>query len=178
MSNTTLGPSAPIFRKAYTSDLSDAQWELIASMLVLPEGGRPRTTNIQERAGAKLVLSKAGQANMPRLQVVLADDAYSGQPMADYVREEYGWRFESVKRTELHKFKVIPKRWVVERTIGWMNNFRGLSKHYDFDAKTGESKIYLASMFYMTKRLTEPPKWSLENDAKIKTKLENISNAT
>ena len=103
-------------------------------------------------------------------------------PFSVYVREEHGWWFESVKRTELHKFKVIPKRWVVERTIGWMNNFRGLSKHYDYDAtKTGESKIYLASMFYMTKRLTtppEPPKWSLENDAKIKMKLENINNST
>ena len=129
----------------------------------------------------KLVLSKAAAANMPRLQVILADDGYSGQPMVDYVREEHGWRFESVKRTELHKFKVIPKRWVVERTIGWMNNFCGLSKHYDFDAKTCESKIYLASMFYMTKRLTsppEPPKWSLENNAKIKMKLENISKST
>jgi putative transposase len=139
------------------------------------------TANIQERAGAKMVLSKAGQANMPRLQVVLADDGYSGQPMVDYVREEHGWRFESVKRTELHKFKVIPKRWVVERTIGWMNNFRGLGKHYDYDAKNGESKIYLASVFYMTKRLTsppEPPKWSLENDAKIKSKLDNFSNST
>jgi len=139
------------------------------------------TANIQERAGAKLVLSKAAAANMPRLQVVLADDGYSGQPMADYVREEHGWQFVSVKRTELHQFKVIPKRWVVERTIGWMNNFRGLSKHYDFDAKTGESKIYLAAMFYMTKRLTttnKPPTWSLENEAKIKVKLENINKST
>ena len=62
-----------------------------------------------------------------------------------------------------------------------MNNFRGLSKHYDYDAKTGESKIYLASMFYMTRRLTSPPKptkWSLENEAKIKTKLENINKLT
>ena len=101
--------------------------------------------------------------------------------MADYVREEHGWNFVSVKRTELHQFKVIPKRWVVERTIGWMNNFRGLSKHYDYNPKTGESKIYLASVFYMSKRLTSPHKpqiWSRENDAKIKIKLENINNST
>jgi putative transposase len=38
----------PIARKSYTSDLSDAQWESIASMLVLPEGGRPRTTNMRD----------------------------------------------------------------------------------------------------------------------------------
>ena len=48
MSNTTLGPSPPICRRSYTSDLSDGQWEQIASMVVLPEGGRPRTTNMRE----------------------------------------------------------------------------------------------------------------------------------
>ena len=79
--------------------------------------------------------------------MILADDGYSGKPMIDYVREEYDWQFVSVKRTELHQFKVMPKRWVVERTIGWMNNGRGLSKHSDYHAKTSESKIYLASYF-------------------------------
>jgi putative transposase len=110
--------------------------------------------NIQERAGAKLVLQKASNQGLPRLQKVLADDGYSGRPMADHIRNEYGWEFESVKRTELHQFAVMPKRWVVERTIGWMNNFRGLSKHYDYDSSTGESKILLASVYYLSKRLT------------------------
>jgi len=61
--------------------------------------------------------------------------------MVDYVRTEYGWTFESVKRMELHTFKVMPKRWVVERTIGRMNNFRALSKDDDTDTRTGESNI-------------------------------------
>jgi hypothetical protein len=43
---------------------------------------------------------------------------------------------------------VIPQRWVVERTIGWM------SKHYDVDSATGEEKILLASIYYLSKRLT------------------------
>jgi putative transposase len=110
--------------------------------------------NIQERPGAKLVLQKASNRGLPRLQKVLADDGYSGRPMVDHVRDEYGWEFESVKRTELHKFVVIPQRWVVERTIGWMNNFRGLSKHYDYDSSTGEAKVLLASVYYLSKRLT------------------------
>jgi putative transposase len=136
--------------------------------------------NIQDRAGAKRVLAKAAQVEMPRLQTILADDGYSGAPMRDYVAEEYGWKFESVKRPKPHEFVVIPKRWVVERTIGWMNNFRGLSKHYDYHNQTGESKILLASIYYMSKRLTnnEAPKWSLENDEKIKRKLENFNKST
>jgi putative transposase len=110
--------------------------------------------NIQERAGAKLVFHKALRRGLPRLEKVIADDGYSGQPMADYVRKEYGVEFESVKRTELHTFSVLPRRWVVERTIGWMNNFRSLSKHYDRDSSTGEAKVLLASVYYLTRRLT------------------------
>lgn len=110
--------------------------------------------SIQERAGARLVLRKAWNQGLPRLQKVLADDGYSGRSMVDDIRHEYGWEFESVKRTELHKFEVMPKRWVVERTIGWMNNWRGLSKHYDYDSSTGEAKVLLASVYYLSKRLT------------------------
>jgi putative transposase len=85
--------------------------------------------NIQERAGAKLVLQKAAGKGLSRLQKILADDGYSGKPLAEEIREKYSWEFESVKRTELHTFKVMPQRGVVERTIGWMNNWRALSKH-------------------------------------------------
>jgi putative transposase len=82
--------------------------------------------NIPERAGAKMLLAKAASKGLPRLEKVLADDGYSGKPMEEYVLQEYGWTFESMKRTELHSFSVMPKRWVVERTIGWVNNFRTL----------------------------------------------------
>ena len=113
--------------------------------------------NIQEREGGKRVLAKAAGKGLPRLIKVLADDGYSGQPMRDHVCKEYGWEFESVKRTELPKFVVQPRRWVVERTIGWMSNFRALSKDYDTDARTGEANILLGSIFYLSRRLTEPP---------------------
>lgn len=111
--------------------------------------------NIQERAGAKLLLAKAASKGLPRVSKVLADDGYSGQPMIDYVDEQYGWDFESVKRPQGHQFEVQPKRWVVERSFGILNHFRGLSKNYDYDPQTGEAKIYLASVFYLSRRLTE-----------------------
>jgi len=123
--------------------------------------------NIQERAGAKMLLAKASRKGLPRLEKVLADDGYSGQPMQEYVREKYGWEFESVKRTELHRFTVVPRRWVVERTIGWINNFRSLSKDYDRDSRTGEAKILLVSIYYLSRRLTSRESeqqidWALE----------------
>ena len=134
--------------------------------------------NIQERAGGKLVLAKASGRGLPRMEKILADDGYSGQRMVDEVRDEYGWKFESIKRTELHKFVVIPKRWVVERTIGWMSNWRGLSKHYDFDSSTGEAKILLVSVYYLSKRLTHQEKMVEINhavDAKLRQLAKNMS---
>jgi putative transposase len=113
--------------------------------------------NIPERAGAKMLLAKAAQRGLPRLEKILADDGYSGQPMVDYVHTHYHWEFESVKRTELHKFNVMPQRWVVERTIGWMNNWRGLSKDYDTDVRSSEANILWASVHYLSRRLTEAP---------------------
>jgi len=133
------------------------------------------TANIQERAGARRVLQKASNRGMPRLEKILADDGYSGKPMADEVREKYGWEFESVKRTELHKFAVMPQRWKVERSIAWANNFRGLSKHYDTDSATGEAKILLTSIHYLSKQLTHCEKAKWEIDQALDEKLRRLT---
>jgi putative transposase len=117
--------------------------------------------NIQEREGAKLVLAKASNKGLFRLQKVLADDGYSGRPMMEFVKQEYGWEFESIKRPREHQFEVMHQRWKVERTFGWLNNFRGLSKHYDFYNETCEAKMLLGSIFYLTRRLTRPPDYSV-----------------
>jgi putative transposase len=87
--------------------------------------------NIPEREDAKLALKKAMTEDYPRLEKILTDGGYSGENMRDWVKQNCNLDFESVKRTELHKFKVAPKRWVVERTFGWMMNFRTLSRHYE-----------------------------------------------
>jgi len=134
--------------------------------------------NIQERAGGKMLLAKAAGKGLTRMQKVLADDGYSGEPMREYVREKYSWEFESVKRTELHQFVVMPKRWVVERTIGWISNFRGLSKDYDRDPRTGEAKILLASIYYMSKRLTHretEKEIDCALDARLRKLTENVN---
>ncbi len=137
--------------------------------------------NIQERAGAKLLLAKAAKQGVPRLEKVLADDGYSGKPMVEHVRQEYGGTFESVQRTALHQFKVMPQRWVVERSIGWLNNFRGLSKHDDDDPVTGGVKVILASVFSLSRRLTEKKTISnidCEINARLLRLVENSTKST
>ena len=108
--------------------------------------------NISERAGAKLLL-KPLRDTLGRMKKVIADGGYSGQNMADWVKESCGWIFEIVKRTEKHVFKVLPKRWIVERTFGWFNNYRRLSKDYEYAENTSENMVYIAMTQLMMKRL-------------------------
>ena len=64
---------------------------------------------------------------------------------------------DSVRKPDRQRgFQVHPKRWIVERTLGWLMNFRRLSKEYERDVLHSESMIYLASIRLMLRRLTRP----------------------
>ncbi|WP_042278739.1 transposase, partial [Candidatus Protochlamydia sp. R18] len=60
---------------------------------------------------------------------VLADRGYSGEPFSNGIQELLGCTVETTKRNELHAFKVIPKRWVVERSFSWLEKSRRLWKN-------------------------------------------------
>lgn len=107
---------------------------------------------IQDRDGAKLVLPQAADA--PRIELVWADGGYAGQ-LVEWTRETCGWKLEIVKRNDdVSGFVVLPRRWVVERTIGWLSGYRRLSKDYEYHARTTESFIHLAMTHLMLQRLT------------------------
>ena len=110
--------------------------------------------NISERDGAKLLLKKV-KKKLTRMKKILADGGYRGQKMIDWVKDICGWIFEIVKRTELHTFKVLPKRWIVERTFGWLNTYRRLSKDYEFHTQSSESMIYVSMIRLMIPRLAK-----------------------
>lgn len=87
------------------------------------------------------------------LLIIWADGGYAGK-LIEYVKEKYGWTLEIIKRSDAAKgFKVLPKRWIVERTFGWFNRYRRLSKDYEFDPKTSEAMIYIAMIHIMVRRL-------------------------
>ncbi len=61
---------------------------------------------------------------------------------------------EIVKRSDDTKgFKLLPRRWVVERTFAWLGRFRRMSKDYEFNTSTSEAMIRLAMINIMTRRL-------------------------
>ncbi len=108
--------------------------------------------SIQDRDGAKLVLAKlAGW--FPRLRLIWADGGYAGQ-LVDWVMERWGWTVTIVKRTAGEKgFVVLPRRWVVERTFGWLGRYRVLSKDYEQLPESSETLVLIVMIQIMLKRL-------------------------
>ena len=83
--------------------------------------------NIQDRDGAKLVIDKL-TGRFPRMRLVWADAGYAGK-LIEWVWALTGWALEIVKRPrDSHRFQVLPRRWVVERTFAWLSRCRRLSK--------------------------------------------------
>lgn len=108
--------------------------------------------DIQDRDGAKLVLQKAQQL-FSRLRLIWADGGYAGK-LVDWVRETCNWTLDIVKRDPNTKgFRVLPRRWVVERTFGWLTQYRRLGKDYEVLTETSETMIYAAMTHLMIRRL-------------------------
>jgi putative transposase len=109
--------------------------------------------NIQDRDGAKQLLAAFfGQSPRRRVQHIWADGGYAGT-LVDWARRLRRCTVEVVKRSDRHTFRVLPRRWVVERTFGWLGRYRRLNRDYERQAQTGETMVYLAMIRLMLARL-------------------------
>ena len=89
-----------------------------------------------------------------RIELVWVDGGYRGADLLSYVRKLWGWTWQVVLRTDQQKgFKVLPRRWVVERTFAWILNARRLSMDYEKTRKNSQSMVYLAMVPLMIRRL-------------------------
>ena len=118
------------------------------------------SAGIQDRDGAKLVflrLMALRATLLPRLCFFWADGGYAGKLigwLAHLTQSLGGWTLEIVKRTDDMKgFVVLPRRWVVERTFGWLSRYRRLSKDYEENTDSSEAWIRLAMIHLMVRRL-------------------------
>jgi putative transposase len=112
--------------------------------------------SVPERAGAKLVLGRPQQVRhrVSRLVLIWVDGGYSGREFSHWVMDTYRWVLETVLRTDAVKgFVPIRQRWKVERTFGWFNWCRRLSKDYEILPETAEAFIYIANIRLMLRRL-------------------------
>jgi len=88
-----------------------------------------------------------------RLKLIWVDGKYSGQ-LVEWVEKAYGWTLEVVRRPKDAKgWVVLPRRWVIERTFGWLGRYRRLSRDYEGLLLTSEVLIYAAMVHLMLRRL-------------------------
>jgi putative transposase len=122
---------------------------LVLLVLVLP-------AHIQDRDAARQLLAHYfGQHSRHRVKRFWADGGYAGELIA-WARKLWRCTIEIVKRTQAHTFKVLPRRWVVERTFGWLGRYRRLNRDYERQAATGQTMIYVAMIRLMLARLAKP----------------------
>jgi putative transposase len=118
---------------------------LIWGLAVLP-------ADTTDWVGAIEVIRRAGR--LPRPVRVWADSAY--RALAGWATQRCRWVLEIVTRRDgAVGFEVIPKRWVVERTFGWLGRYRRLAKDYEANPKSSETWIYVA-MIHRMSRFTLP----------------------
>lgn len=114
--------------------------------------------SVQDHDGALLLFAKLFARGLGRLRVIWADSAYNVQKLFGWLsgqRPRRPLRLEVVRRDPATRgFVVLPHRWIVERTFGWLNKCRRLSKDYERKLNHSESMIRVASIHLMLRRLT------------------------
>lgn len=111
--------------------------------------------NVGEREGGKQVLKrvKQSQKQVSRLTTLWVDGGFDGEPFMQWVMDFCGWIVQVVLRPQTQGFVLLKKRWVVERTFGWLMGCRRLVRDYELLPETSETFIYLAMIRIMVKRL-------------------------
>jgi transposase len=119
---------------------------LITALVVTP-------ADVQDR-DVIASLTKAARQMFPTIEKVVADGGYQGPATAAAVLAEAGIPLEIVKRSDTAKgFVLLPKRWIVERTFGWLGRCRRLAKDFENLTRTHMAFIVLAMIRLMLRRI-------------------------
>ena len=116
-------------------------------------GAEVHPADVQDRDGAKLVIEAIHQL-FPWLRHLFADSAYNGPSLRQTLTKFGNWTIEIVKRTaEAAGFQLLPRRWVVERALAWLNRNRRLAKDFEATIASAKAWVYIASMLLLVRRL-------------------------
>ena len=112
------------------------------------------TAEVTDRKGALQALVRC-KPRLTQVKSVLCDSGYVGLPFAQGVRDTLGDHVtvQIAKRSELHTFKVMPQRWIVERSFAWLEKNRRLWKNCERWLNTSLQFIHLAFLALLLKRL-------------------------
>jgi putative transposase len=125
--------------------------------LGLPIAWHVTPADVHDTVGARKLLGGLAYF-VPRLKKIWADAAYRGKELADWCQQQgEGWDLEVVERAAgTHGFQLLPRRWVVERSLAWLSRNRRLAKDYERMVQTSETLIELAAVRLLLRRLKAP----------------------
>jgi len=125
--------------------LTDTEGNLVHAVI--------HTADIQDRDGAPMMLREIIR-RFPWLRHVFADGGYAGDKLREALRRIGKWTVEIIKRSDTAKgFKVLPRRWVVERTLAWLNRNRRLAKDFEQTIASATAWLFIASIQLFTRRI-------------------------
>jgi len=110
------------------------------------------TANISDRDGAILMFSKEPKKYWEKVEKVLCDGGYRGENFATEILGKVGAEVEVVKRNDVPRFEVIPKRWIVERSFAWLEKCRRLWKNAEYYLNSSLAMVQLAFIALLLKR--------------------------
>ncbi len=129
---------------------------IVVDTLGLMVGLIVHAADIQDRDGAPAVL-KSILKRWPWLRHVFADGGYAGPKLKGALHKIGSFTLEIIKRSDSVKgFKLLPRRWVVERTFAWLGRCRRLAKDFERTIASAEAWIFIANIRLLTRRLARP----------------------
>ncbi len=112
--------------------------------------------DVQDRDGAEPLLRQVRRL-FPFIERIIGDAGYQGPKMAAAVRRTGTWTLEIVRRCDRHRFVVLPKRWIVERSLAWISQNRRLARDYERRTRTAAAFVQLAMIRLMLRRIAAKP---------------------
>lgn len=130
---------------------------LLTDTIGLPIAAVVHPADLQDRDGAPMVLA-AARFLYPWLRHIFADGGYAGEKLATALANIGTWTLKIVKRCDTATgFVVLPRRWVVERTLAWLNRNRRLAKDFEASLESALAWLFLASVKLLLRRLGRLP---------------------
>ncbi len=108
--------------------------------------------SVQDRDGAEGLLREA-RRTFPFIERIIADAGYQGRKMEAAIARTGTWTLQIVRRSDRHRFVVLPKRWIVERTLAWISRNRRLARDYERHTRKAAAFVCLAMIRLMLRRL-------------------------
>lgn len=126
---------------------------ILTDTIGLPVAMIVHPADVQDRDGAPALLESA-RSLVPRLRHVFADGGYAGDKLKDALKDHGDWTIEIIKRSDRAKgFILLPRRWMVERTLAWLNRNRRLAEDVERTIESAVTWPYVASVKLMSRRL-------------------------